>query len=365
MKVHRLKILRVAFSLLFFIITSLLFLDFRRIIPDSWFNVLLSLQFVPSLLKFSTVLSLSVFGFVVVLLFTFLFGRIYCSTICPLGILQDVTAWISRKMRSRKKRRYHHAPAHNLLRYGILGITLAALVFGSTWLLLLLDPYSNYGRIMTYFLKPVVVGINNVLASLLEKKDIYVLYPVSIPAVKAAVYAVPAVILVLTLWMSATRGRLYCNTVCPVGAFLGLISKVSLFRFRLNRTACTSCQLCVFSCKSSCIDLKEMTIDDSRCVTCFNCLDACNFGAIIFTARRPLAEKNAPKLSPVTVGKKDDYDPSKRAFVVGAMAFFAGISGISLAKEYPKNAKPTTIPEEKKFPVVPPGSISIKHFTDH
>ncbi len=366
MKVHRLKIMRIVLSLFFLIITSLLFLDYRRIIPDSWFHVILSLQFVPSLLKFSTLLSLSAFGFLVVLILSFLFGRIYCSTICPLGIMQDVTAWLSRKMRSKKNRRYHHAKAHNILRYSILGITVAALLFGSTWLLLLLDPYSNYGRIMTYFLKPVVVGLNNVLASLLQKKDIYTLYPVSIPAVKAAVYAVPGAILVLTLWMSATKGRLYCNTVCPVGAFLGLISKVSLFRFRINKTACTSCRLCEFSCKSACIDLKNMTVDNSRCVTCFDCLDSCNFGAISYTVRRPAASVKEPELVPVTpAGKKKDFDASKRAFLLGTVAFLAGAARISSAKEYPKNARPTTIPEEKEFPVTPPGSISIQHFTDH
>ncbi len=365
MKVHRLKIMRVAVSLLFLIVTSLLFLDFRRIIPDSWFSVLLSLQLVPSLMRFSTVLSLSIFGFVVVLVLTFLFGRIYCSTICPLGIMQDVTAWIARKFKSRRNRRYRYAKAHNVLRYTILAVTLVALVFGSTWLLLLLDPYSNYGRIMTYFLKPVVVGVNNLLASVLEKKDIYVLYPVSIPAVKAAVYAIPSVILILTLWMSAAKGRLYCNTVCPVGVFLGLISKFSLFRFRINKTACTSCRLCEFSCKSSCIDLKNMTVDDSRCVACFNCLDACNFGAISYTTKRSVQAPEETPFVPVTPKKKDDFDPSKRAFLVGTVAFLAGMSGVTRAKEYPHNARPTTIPEKKEFPVTPPGSISIQHFTDH
>jgi len=365
MKVHRLKIMRVAVSLLFLIVTSLLFLDFRRIIPDGWFSVLLSLQLVPSLLKFSTLLSLSVFGFVMVLLLSLLFGRIYCSTICPLGILQDVTAWISRKFKSRRNRRYRYARAHNILRYSILGVTLAALVFGSTWLLLLLDPYSNYGRIMTYFLKPVVVGVNNLMASVLEKKDIYVLYPVSIPAVKAAVYAFPSVILILILWMSASRGRLYCNTVCPVGAFLGLISKISLFRFRINQTACTSCHLCEFSCKSSCIDLKSMTVDDSRCVTCFNCLDACNFGAISFTWRKTQEKKKEPELIPVTPAAKRDHDPTRRAFLAGTIALLAGMGGVTSAKEYPRNARPTTIPEKKEFPVTPPGSISLRHFTDH
>ncbi len=363
MKIHPLKAVRVGISLLFLFVTSLLFLDFRRIIPQEWFSTILVLQFVPSLLKFSYLLSLSVFGFVVVLVLTLLFGRVYCSTICPLGIMQDVVAWISRRFRSRKGRRYHYASPHRVWWYGILAVTVVALVAGSTWLLLLLDPYSNYGRIMTYFLKPLVVGMNNLLASVLEKQDIYVLYPVTIPAVKTAVYAIPSLVLVLTLWMSARHGRLYCNTVCPVGAFLGLISRFSLFRFSIRENACTMCRRCEFSCKSSCIDLEHMSIDATRCVACFNCLDSCGFGAITYSMRRPAGVKKPSfeQVKPATEGP----DLSKRAFLAGTLAFLAGMGGIVRAREYPHNAKPTTIPEKKEYPVTPPGSISIEHFTEH
>ncbi|MCD6201249.1 MAG: 4Fe-4S binding protein [Bacteroidales bacterium] len=368
MNVHWLKKLRVAVSLLFLILTSLLFLDYRKMIPESWFSTVLSLQFVPSFLKFFTVLKISVFGFIVVIVMTLLFGRIYCSTICPLGILQDVTAYISRKFRSKRKGRYYYRKAKNILRYTILGITAVALVFGSTYLLLLLDPYSNFGRIMTYFVKPLLVWVNNLLSPLLARINVYYLYPVDLKPIKAAVYIVPVIILGLVLWLSVTRGRLYCNTVCPVGAFLGLLSKFSLFKFRFNTQACTGCHLCEFSCKSSCIDVVNRTVDETRCVTCFDCLTSCKLGAMNYTTRKAL--KTDPVIQPVQIRKSNrktfngDHDPGKRVFILGSLAFLAGIAGISKAKEYPKNAKPTTIPEKKNFPVTPPGSLSIRHFTD-
>ncbi len=368
MKSHWLKKVRVAISLLFLIFISLLFLDYRRMIPTNLFGTVLYLQFIPSLLKFFTVLKVTVTGFAVVIILTLLFGRIYCSTICPLGILQDVTAWIARKFKSKRKARYHYQKAKDILRYPILGLTAIALVFGSTYLLLLLDPYTNFGRILTYFVKPLLVGVNNLISPVLAGRNIYFLYPVDIPPVKAAVYFVPAVILGLVMWLSVTRGRLYCNTVCPVGAFLGLLSKFALFRFRLNTTTCTGCHLCEFSCKSQCIDLVSMTVDDSRCVACFDCLSSCKFGAINFTVRKPVkttplfetarpAGKKTQKISP-------DHDPGKRVFILGSLAFLAGMTGMAKEKEYPKNAKPTTIPEEKKFPVSPPGSLGLRHFTD-
>jgi len=367
MRTHWLKKARVVVSLLFLILISTLFLDYRRIIPESWFNVILSIQFVPSLLKFITVANISAFGFILVTALTLLFGRIYCSTICPLGILQDITAYISRKFKSRKKRRYHYDKPKNILRYTILGVSVLVLLFGSAYLFAILDPYSNYGRILTYFVKPVLVGINNLLSPLFEKLNVYVLYPVSIKPVKAGVYVVPVLILILVLWLSVTKGRLYCNTVCPVGAFLGLLSKFSLFRFRINAATCTQCHVCEFSCKSSCIDVEHLTIDNSSCVTCFNCLSSCKFGAITYTVRKPL------QLQPLTIKKKRGdkaaskrgTDIEKRAFILGSLAWLLGMAGISQVKEVPKNSKPTTIPEKKEYPVSPPGSLGLKHFTDH
>ena len=372
MRLHWLKKLRVAVSLLFLILISTLFLDYRRMIPESWFHAILSLQFVPSLLKFFTVLRITVFGFILVTVLTLLFGRIYCSTICPLGITQDVIAWLARKFKSKRKRRYHFHKAKNILRYTILGITALVLVMGSTYLLLLLDPYTNFGRILTLFVKPLLVWLNNMISPMLAKMNVYFLYPVSVPPVKAAVYIVPVIILALVLWLSLMRGRLYCNTVCPVGAFLGLLSKFSLFHFRIRTNLCTGCHLCEFSCKSECIDLGNMTVDDSRCVTCFDCLTACKLGAMEYTVRKPTVTK--PVITPVeltgkntvnAVEAKKGYDPGKRIFILSSLAFLFGMAGITRAKEYPKNAKPTTIPEKKNFPVTPPGSLSIRHFTDH
>ena len=66
--------------------------------------------------------------------------------------------------------------------------------------------------------------------------------------------------LILVLWFSIAKGRLYCNTVCPVGAFLGLISKASVFKIRINEESCTSCGLCSSVCKAGCIESKTHSL---------------------------------------------------------------------------------------------------------
>ena len=112
MKQAHLKILRVVLALLFFILPGFIFLDFREHIPDESHKWITFLQFMPSVIKFFTAFSLVSAGFIVVLLLTSLFGRVYCSAICPLGIMQDAVSWIRRKTK-RKVHRYRYGKSHH------------------------------------------------------------------------------------------------------------------------------------------------------------------------------------------------------------------------------------------------------------
>ena len=75
--------------------------------------------------------------------------------------------------------------------------------------------------------------------------------------------------------LAAWRGRLFCNTACPVGAVLGLLSAKAPFKIRLDASKCVKCGLCAKACKAECIDVAKGTVDQSRCVRCFNCLRTC------------------------------------------------------------------------------------------
>src|SRR6056297_3576732 len=130
-KYKALKKIRVIISLIFLLLLFLFFIDFAGIFPSDFIRGVISLKFVPALLKFFNVFSWIATGFIVVLILTLLFGRVYCSTICPLGILQDVISWLRRRFRKKKKHRYHYLKALHWLRYGILGIAVAFLAGGS------------------------------------------------------------------------------------------------------------------------------------------------------------------------------------------------------------------------------------------
>ena len=83
-------------------------------------------------------------GFLIVIMFTLLFGRVYCSTICPLGIMQDIITFLRNKFRNQY---FSISNPWNKTRYTILLIVSLLLIFGFSLGVNLTDPYSNFGRI--------------------------------------------------------------------------------------------------------------------------------------------------------------------------------------------------------------------------
>jgi len=266
-----LKKIRVMFSLLFFLLTTFLFLDYKELISDSLLNSILYFQFIPSFLKFTSIISLVSVGFIIVLIVSLVFGRIYCSSICPFGILQDIITWFSGKTRKKKKKKFFRfARPYNILRYTLLILTFLVFIFGSALLLTLLDPYSNHGRISTNIFRPVFYVLNNLLSNTLMSMNNYSINPVTLEGYHIFSIIFSFVILCTITYLSFKHGRLFCNTICPVGSLLGFVSKYSLFKIRIDSEKCTACTLCERECKSQCINSKDYMVDFTRCVGCFN-----------------------------------------------------------------------------------------------
>ena len=101
-----LRKIRIVAATICFTLITLLFLDFTGTL-HLWFGWLAKIQFLPAVVA----LNVGVVAFLVIL--TLLFGRVYCSVICPLGVFQDIVSWISGK---RKKNRFRYSPAISWLR---------------------------------------------------------------------------------------------------------------------------------------------------------------------------------------------------------------------------------------------------------
>lgn len=350
MKSSLLRSIRIIFSTLVLICFILVFVDFKSLIPPEYINILLYLQFVPSVIKFYNLETLAGAGFIFVLALTFLTGRTYCSFLCPLGIGQDLFSRIGGRFKKRF-RRYGLKKPFTILRYTLLAMTLIVTLTWGIYMITLLDPYSIFGRYMTFFVKPVVLLLNNFSAGILGKFDIYTLHDIPINTYPFVTYAIPIAFFILIGVLSFTKGRLYCNMICPVGTLLGLLSKISILRIKFDESACTRCGRCAVRCKSSCIDFLNSDIDVTRCVACFNCIDICQDNAISYGI--------------VNMKKKvHETDESKRKVLVTSVLLFFGFAPVSYSQEKstPKPIKESTVKENRTYPVCPPGAIGIENF---
>ena len=346
-----LRKIRIILASLFFIGVTLLFLDFTGTI-HAWLGWMAKVQFLPAVLALN-------FGVVAVLLaLTLIFGRVYCSVICPLGVMQDIISWIHGKTKKKNRFRFSYSPAKNWLRYGVLAVFVIALVAGLHSLVALVAPYSAYGRIASNLLAPVYQWGNNFFAWTAERADSYAFYSTEVWIKSGATFAVAAVTFIVVAVLAWKHGRTWCNTICPVGSVLGFFSKFSLFAPVIDTEKCRNCGLCGKQCKASCIDTKEHKIDYSRCVACMDCIDSCKDGAIHYALRKGAAKADA---------KKDAPDQSKRAFMVStaiaATAVAAKAQDMKVdggLAEIERAAKP-----ERQTRLVPAGSLSLRNFSNH
>lgn len=345
-----LKKIRVIVSLLFIIPTSILFLDFIGIIPNEFYDYLLFLQFIPSVIQFVDIFKLASLGFLIVLILVIFFGRVYCSSICPIGTLQDIISNLSKKITSMHN--YNWSKELKWLRYSILIITILTMPIIGVFLLGLLDPFSNFGRIMTNLIYPLGVLINNLSALLLESLEYYIIYPVEIKEISIAGVMFSMLILTTLLIMSYKKGRLFCNSICPLGTLFGLISRVSLFKIKINEDDCNECGICETICKSECIEPQTKEINYDRCVVCFNCINKCPTAAINFQK----------ELNLIPINRKR-FNEDRRKFIGDICTLVSGISGIGFAQLQIIPEKESTVPVIRSTPVTPPGSKNFNHFT--
>ena len=162
------------------------------------------------------------------------------------------------------------------------------------------------GRMITQFVLPFFLWIYNTAVSSMKYFNIYLFSKDTVPLI-LSVLLVNIGFFILILIMSLRYGRLYCNSLCPVGTLLGLISRVSLFKFAIDKTRCNECLSCAAVCKAGCIDTQNAMIDQSRCVGCFNCLSACPQSIVSYR-------------SSVKNREGDSWSPARRGFLIGSSA---------------------------------------------
>ena len=310
-----LKYIRIVLAALMLLGITALLLDTTGVLRH-WLGWMPKIQLLPA------ILALNVAVVVAILAVTALIGRFYCAVVCPMGIFQDIFVWFH-KLFFGKKRPYRYSKPANKLRYPLLVFFVLAMVVGMNSIAVLIAPYSAYARMVT--------GLH---------------------ATGVAQWVAIITLVVIGL-MSFTMGRMWCNTICPMGTLLGLISRHSLFGIKIDADKCVGCHKCEHRCKSMCIDIDGgKTVDSSRCVNCFTCIGECKQGAVTFGPKGREA-------------KSQSVDGSRRKFVAGTVAVGAAMAVQAQDKKVDGGLAALTDKQVplRKTPLKPFGAKSLKNFS--
>ncbi len=359
-----LRKIRICLGIVVLVAITFLFVDVSRF--GAWhLDWLARIQILPAFMEGNVAVVASL------LLATLVLGRVYCSVICPMGLMQDVVARLG--LRAKPKRKYEFSGEKRALRLIVLCVFVASMAAGVGSVVALLAPYSSYGRIVQNLLEPAYRFGNNLLAMGAESADSYAFSRADVWVRAWPVFGLAALTFLAVGFLAWRHGRTYCNTICPIGTILGYVSKFSLLAPVIDGSKCSGCRKCERRCKAACIDIKgtrakgrERTIDHSRCVACFNCIDNCERGAVRYTWRRhaasPAQTEPAPSPAPQPA---TGPDADKRAFLagLGAMA-----TGAALAQREKLVDGGLTILEDKRAPqretpIVPPGARSLRNMS--
>lgn len=317
-------------------------------IPASISDIISSFQLFPSLLKAFSFLQLSIISLIFILILTILFGRIYCSSLCPIGTLQDIVIFLKRKII--KRARYKYIKPNYIFHYSVLALVLLCIALGNTSLLNLLEPFSNYGRILTNLFEPVSTILNNYVAAVLSKFEIFTFYDVPFRSITLSIFLGTFIFLFLIIYLSFFNGRFFCNALCPTGAILSLLSRFTIYKIVVNENNCTECGACEKVCKANCIHGDSKKIDFSACIGCFNCIRSCPTDGITFS-RIPLTK----------IQLQENIDPNRRLFL---QALSYPVAGLVIPKPQSESTW-SGYWSARQNGISPPGSKSITHFTTY
>lgn len=271
---RRLRNLRIAVSAIYMVAITYVIIDSALILTPIG-HMLVEMQLVPAIFVASTT------WLMLWLLVTLTFGRVYCSTVCPMGAVQDVAIRVSRLGKG-CNRRFRYSPPADMVRVIVASLVGVCMMVGIDWMVKGTDPFNIYRRIVLAISRPVVAGLSGLI--------------------------VACVALLLIGWVAARRGRVLCNTICPAGALLALIGRQPVYKVDINTDLCTHCGKCEDVCRGLCIKMPDCVVDTTRCVMCLECAAICPDKAI--TVRRgrhtlstPLMQKDPTMANLAHIGK--------------------------------------------------------------
>jgi MauM/NapG family ferredoxin protein len=274
------------------------------------------------------------------LLATLIGGRFFCGWVCPLGTVLDLSDKALYRMERLSKRNYRY------LKYYFLTLVLASSLFGFT-LFLFFDPIALLSRTLTLIFYPLGIFVVNALSSLtaplFTKVGFHWYGFYSQPKFEVRSFVIALGVILLIVVLGRVERQFWCRNLCPLGALLGLVSRLALFKRTVNREKCDRCSLCLPKCPTGAIE-EDFHLLPEECIQCTICSAVCPQGAIEVKA------KLAPVQQPV------GYSSSRRFFLSSAVV------GVGVVLAFLAKAK--IFATRTGGLLRPPGSLPEREFLD-
>ncbi len=373
MKIDKYKIMRVliasltmfllfgAFGFYKLISDGINFNERLQKISNFFYNIITAGQVVPSLLSWQSGIFLSSFAVIILLVLTALFGRFYCAVCCPMGIVQDVVAFVRHKIFRRKKNiKATQSHYFKYVKYLSFGVFFTALFFGGVIFVAWLEPYSIFGRFLNginpnfyeYHATGMVEYLNNGEAQNSESFELSKIYNITI---------ISSIVMISIIFVSLVSRRFFCHNICPIGTLLGFVARNPLFKLQIIPENCIQCKKCTVHCAGdNCLDIANKKLDNSTCVMCMNCLNDCASNAVVISPKR--ITKKTQKQHEVSDIDEKFTELNRRQFLTAlGCGVVTGGAGALFAKNSDKTRVESLV-EKEIMPVMPPGAINLAEF---
>lgn len=318
---------RRTFQILFFTAFIILLTLTYRPLADSYHSVfLLSDPLVALLALFHGLIRWEFLGALLVVVLTLLLGRAFCGYICPLGFILDLLSPRKPKYSTDKVSYFSRAP---LL---ILAVFIIFSFLGSSFFFIF-DPIVLLTRSTVTLIYPLLDKIIRTSGDFLYSVESLRPYVDAATNVSSGIfifeqplrYQLQILILALVLTvvvLSFLQRRFWCRYICPLGALLGLIGRVSLSGRKVSKEKCITCEKCIKACPLGAVRESGLVTDKSICQLCFDCAEVCPTQAIDYGI----------------LFQSESYDPSRRAFIwaIASSSAYGLMVGSSSAKEKPR-----------------------------